>query len=327
MAAWLPWALSNLSLTEAVAGRHGAAIVNATEGLRLARDLGHPTSICRCESVLAWLAAVRGEEDRCRQLAEDVVRLADRHQLATIAVSATWALGLLELSLGRPEQAFDRLSDRTNGPLAVAQFVGLFLPDLAEAAARSGRPDGLGELMASHESWVGATAQPLVEAGLHRCRALLDDEAAGQHYAEALRLYEQVGPDGRPFDRARTQLLYGEWLRRARRRADSRAQLVSAFETFRRLGAGPWADRAGAELRATGQRLRRQDETRAQLTPQEIRVVRLVAEGDSNQEVAAKLFLSPRTVGYHLYKAFPKLGVTSRAELAHIDLDAVLTTQ
>jgi DNA-binding CsgD family transcriptional regulator len=141
-----------------------------------------------------------------------------------------------------------------------------------------------------------------------------------------LRLYEQVGPDGRPFDRGRTQLLYGEWLRRARRRVEARGQLAAAFETFQRLGARPWADRAGAELRAAGQRLRRQDEARVLLTPQEMRVVRLVAEGGSNQEVAARLFLSPRTVGYHLYKAFPKLGVTSRAELAHIDLEAVLTT-
>jgi DNA-binding CsgD family transcriptional regulator len=326
-AAWLPWALANMSLTEVVAGRHGAAMVSATEGLRLARDLDQPASICRCESVMAWLAAVRGDEDSCRALAEDVVRLADTHRLATIAVSATWALGLLDLSLGRPEQAFDRLSDRTSGPLAVPQFVFLFLPDLAEAAAIAGRTDGLSDLLATHDSWARATGQPLAEASLHRCRGLLGDEAAGQHYAEALRLYEQVGPDGRPFDRARTQLLYGEWLRRARRRVDARAQLVAAFETFQRLGAGPWADRAGAELRATGQRLRRPDETKVLLTPQEMRVVRLVAEGGSNQEVAAKLLLSPRTVGYHLYKAFPKLGVTSRAELARIDLDAILTTQ
>ena len=326
-AAWLPWALANMSLTEAVAGRHGAALVSATEGLQLARDLGQPTSICRCESVLAWLAAVRGEEDSCRDLAEDVVRLAETHGLATIAVSATWALGLLDLSLGRPEQAFDRLSDRTNGPLAVPQFACLFLPDLAESTARAGRTDGLSDLLAFYDSWAGATEQPLAEADLHRCKALLDDEAAGQHYADALRLYERVGSDGRPFDRARTQLLYGEWLRRSRRRVEARAQLAAAFATFQRLGAGPWADRAEAELRATGQRLRRPDEARVRLTPQEMRVVRLVAEGGSNQEVAAKLFLSPRTVGYHLYKAFPKLGVTSRAELAHIDLDAVLTTQ
>jgi DNA-binding CsgD family transcriptional regulator len=323
--AWLPWSLVNQSLTEAVAGRHAAALTNATEGLQLARDLGQPATICRCESVLAWLAAVRGEEDRCRELAHNTIELAETHHLPTIAVSATWALGLLELSLGRPERAFDRLADPTAGPLAVPQFVCLFLPDLLEAAVRAGRSDDdLGELgkhVAWYEEWAAATNQPVAEANLHRCRALLCDAAAEQHYTEALRLYKQAGPDQRPFDRARTQLLYGEWLRRARRRTEARPLLTAALETFERLGASPWADRAGTELRAAGQTLRRQDTGRAPLTPQEMQVIRLVAEGGSNQDVAAKLFLSPRTVGYHLYKAFPKLGVTSRTELAHLDLD------
>jgi DNA-binding CsgD family transcriptional regulator len=278
---------------------------------------------------LAWLAAVRGDEDACHELAHDTIELAERHRLPTIAVSATWALGLLELSLGRPQRAFDRLADPTAGPLAVPHFVCLFLPDLLEAAVRAGRPDAdlgeLGERLAWYERWATATNQPVAEANLHRCRALLRDEAAEQHYTAALRLYEEVGPDQRPFDRARTQLLYGEWLRRARRRTEARPQLAAALETFRRLGASSWADRAGTELRATGRTLRRQDTARAPLTPQELQVVRLVAEGGSNQEVAAKLFLSPRTVGYHLYKAFPKLGVTSRTELAHLDLDAFTT--
>jgi tetratricopeptide (TPR) repeat protein len=203
--AWLPWSLANLSMTEAVAGRHAAALTNATEGLRLARDLGQPASICRCESVLAWLAAVRGEEDRCHELAHDTIKLAETHQLRTIAVSATWALGLLELSLGRPERAFDRLADPTAGPLAVPHFVCLFLPDLLEAAVRAGRTDDdLGERVAWYEEWATATNQPVAEASLRRSQALWCDEAAEQHYAAALRLYEQVGPDQRPFDRART---------------------------------------------------------------------------------------------------------------------------
>jgi DNA-binding CsgD family transcriptional regulator len=324
--AWLPWTLANLSMTEAVAGRHAAALSNATEGLRLARDLGQPASICRCESVLAWLASVRGEEDRCHELARDTIELAETHRLPTIAVSATWALGLLELSLGRPEQAFDRLADPTAGPIAVPHFACLYLPDLLEAAARAGRAtDDVGDLVAWYAEWAAATDQPVAEANVHRCRALLHDEAAEEHYTAALRIYEQVGPDQRPFDRARTQLLYGEWLRRARRRTEARPRLAAALETFQRLGAEPWAARAGAELRATGRTLRRQDTSRAVLTPQEMQVVRLVAEGGSNQEVAAKLFLSPRTVGYHLYKAFPKLGVTSRTELARLDLDALAT--
>jgi DNA-binding CsgD family transcriptional regulator len=324
--AWLPWTLANLAMTEAVAGRHASALANATEGLRLARDLGQPASICRCESVLAWLAAVRGEEDRCHELAHDTLQLAETHQLPTIAVSATWALGLLELSLGHPERAFNRLADPTTGPLAVPPFVCLFLPDLLEAAVRAGRTDAdLGELVAWYEEWAAATDQPVAEANLRRSQALFRDDAAEEHYTAALRLYEQVGPDQRPFDRARTQLLYGEWLRRARRRTEARPQLASALETFERLGAIPWADRAGTELRATGRTLRRQDTTRVPLTPQEMQVVRLVAEGGSNHEVAAKLFLSPRTVAYHLYKAFPKLGVTSRSELAHLDLAALTT--
>jgi DNA-binding CsgD family transcriptional regulator len=324
--AWLPWTLANLSMTEAVAGRHAAALANAAEGLQLARDLGQPASICRCKSVLAWLAAVRGEEDRCHELAHDTLQLAETHQLPAIAVSATWALGLLELSLGHPERAFNRLADPTTGPLAVPPFACLFLPDLLEAAVRAGRTDGdLGELVAWYEEWAAATNQPVAEANLRRSQALLHDEAAEKHYTAALRLYEHVGPDQRPFDRARTQLLYGEWLRRARRRTEARPQLASALETFERLGAIPWADRAGTELRATGRTLRRQNTARVPLTPQEMQVVRLVAEGGSNQDVAAKLFLSPRTVAYHLYKAFPKLGVTSRTELAHLDFD-VLTT-
>ncbi|MGH9209072.1 MAG: helix-turn-helix transcriptional regulator [Acidimicrobiales bacterium] len=326
-AVWLPWTLANLSMTEAVAGRHSAALVSATEGLQLARDLDQPTLVCRCESILVWLAAVRGDQDQCRELAHDTVRLAETHQLATIAVSATWALGLLDLSLGRPEQAFDRLADRTAGPLAVPHFVCLFLPDLLEAAARAGRTNEVGELVAWYEEWATATQQPVAQANLHRCQALLGDQTAEEHFGEALRLFEHAGPDQRPFDRARTQLLYGEWLRRARRRVEARAQLSAAHETFQRLGAEPWADRAAAELRATGQTLRRPDTARMRLTPQEMQVVRLVAQGGSNKDVAAKLFLSHRTVAYHLHKAYPKLGVTSRTELAHLDLDTVLTSE
>jgi DNA-binding CsgD family transcriptional regulator len=327
LAAWLPWALVNLSMTEAVAGRHSAAVVSGTEGLRLAQDLGQPTAICSCESILAWLAAVRGEEDHCRKLAADAIRLSETHQLAAIAVIATWALGLLELSLGRPVEALDRLADPAQGPLVVPSARCLITPDLVEAAVRADRTSGLGGSVAWYEEWAGATGQPWAQAAVHRCLALLGGEDAGRHYVAALRLHEQAGPDHRPFDRARTQLLYGQWLRRARRRADARTQLAAAHETFQRLHATPWAGRAGTELRATGQTLHRHDEVAARLTPQELQVVRLVADGGSNREVAAQLFLSPRTVAYHLYKAYPKLGVGSRAELAHLDLDALMASQ
>ncbi|MBD0322587.1 MAG: helix-turn-helix transcriptional regulator, partial [Aldersonia sp.] len=164
------------------------------------------------------------------------------------------------------------------------------------------------------------------DAAVHRCHALLGDRATETHFQEALRLHEHAGPAHRPFDRARTQLLYGEWLRRARRKAEARPQLTAARETFERLGATPWSDRAANELRATGQTVSRPDSKRIRLTPQEAEVVRLVAEGGTNQDVAAQLFISPRTVAYHLYNAFPKLGVVSRTDIARLDLDELTTT-
>jgi DNA-binding CsgD family transcriptional regulator len=324
LAALLPWALVNQSMTEALAGRHSAGLLNAMEALKLARDLGQHTVVCSCESILAWLAAVRGEQDQCRALADHSVELADSYGLAAIAVMATWALGVLELSLGRPERALDRLLDRTRGPLVVATTRCLIVPDIVEAATRVGRTGDLDEFMTWYETWATHTGQPWALATLHRCRAMLTGDEAEPHFAAALREHGRGGPHDRVFDRARTQLLYGEWLRRARRRADARAQLAAAHEIFDRLGATPWTERAGTELRATGQTVQRRDPARPRLTAQETQVVRLVAEGASNQEVAAQLFLSPRTVAYHLYKAFPKLGVVSRAELARVDLDALI---
>ena len=117
--------------------------------------------------------------------------------------------------------------------------------------------------------------------------------------------------------RARTELLYGEWLRRERRRTDARVHLRAAIDLFRRLGAVPWAERAEAELRATGETARKRDASAVdQLTPQELQIAGLVAEGLTNKEIAAQLFLSPRTVDYHLRKVFTKLDISSRNQLA-----------
>ena len=126
----------------------------------------------------------------------------------------------------------------------------------------------------------------------------------------------------RPFEHARTALLYGEHLRRQRRRIDARPHLRTASEIFERLGADSWTARARGELRATGETARRRDpSTAAQLTPQELQIVRIVNAGATNREVAAQLFLSPRTVDYHLRKVFLKLGLTSRAELSRLTVD------
>ena len=153
---------------------------------------------------------------------------------------------------------------------------------------------------------------------LAACRALLaEGDVASEHFEDALRL----GGDARPFDLARIQLLYGEHLRRERRRTDARIQLRAALKGFERLQAEPWAERTRAELRASGERARTRDpSTISQLTPQELQVARYVAEGLSNKAIAAQLFLSPRTIDSHLRNVFAKLEITSRTQLASLPL-------
>jgi DNA-binding CsgD family transcriptional regulator len=158
---------------------------------------------------------------------------------------------------------------------------------------------------------------PWTRALVARCRALVSNEDATNLYEEAIAWHAD---STRRFDEARTRLLYGEHLRRDKRRSDARDQLRSAVEAFERMSATPWAERASAELRATGVTLRKRQEADGltQLTPQQSQIARLVAEGASNKDVAAQLFLSTRTVDYHLRNVFVKLGITSRAELARI---------
>jgi DNA-binding CsgD family transcriptional regulator len=147
---------------------------------------------------------------------------------------------------------------------------------------------------------------------------------ATEHFERAV----ELAADARPFDRARIYLLYGEHLRRERRRSDARVQLRAALDAFDALRAAPWSERAAAELRATGETARKRDpSTAADLTAKEIQIARLVVSGLSNKEVAAQLFLSPRTIDYHLRNVFTKLGLTSRTQLAHVPLgdDAAIT--
>ncbi|HEY1174885.1 MAG TPA: LuxR C-terminal-related transcriptional regulator, partial [Phytomonospora sp.] len=167
-------------------------------------------------------------------------------------------------------------------------------------------------------SWSARVGEPWALALTERCRALLaGDEAAEEHFRAACALHDG---DRHETEAARTRLLYGEWLRRARRKAEARDHFRFALGVFERAGMRPWAERTRVELEATGQSAGARDEPGplAALTPQESRIVRLAADGMSNKDIAARLFLSPRTVGYHLYKAYPKLGVLSRAELGGV---------
>jgi len=164
------------------------------------------------------------------------------------------------------------------------------------------------------------TRAPVVKGMLGRCRALLAEDAdeADRLFRKAL---EHHGAGTPAWERARTQLAYGEHLRRDRRKTEARAQLRNAVDAFEGLGAARWADRARGELNATGETARKRDvSTLDELTPQELRIARLVADGGTNREVGAQLFVSPKTVDYHLRKVFVKLGISSRVELARIPL-------
>ena len=183
-----------------------------------------------------------------------------------------------------------------------------------EAAARSGAPTPA--RLRSPGCRLGRSQRaPVPSAALARCRGLLasGEEAIG-HFESALAADDQ---DTRPLERARIQLLLGETLRRYRQRVRARVHLRNAIETFERLGAAPWADRARSELRASGESTARETRQSVEhLTPQELQIAQYAADGDSNAEIAAKLFLSRRTVEYHLAKVYTKAGVTSRRELA-----------
>ncbi|RDI54385.1 helix-turn-helix transcriptional regulator [Nocardia mexicana] len=298
---------------EFILGRFTSAAATATEGRRLAAETGQRIIHINQSATLAMVAAARGDESGCLALtAEPLAR-----DVAPANIHAATALSLLDLGLGRPDAAVDRLTALLAGHNRHGAIAAI--PDLVEAAHRTGRPDEARTAFDWYRTWSEHVDRPWSRALAHRCAALLaDDDTAETHYATALELHHTIADFG--FDRARTELLYGEWLRRVQRRADARSHLRVAAETFRQLGAAPWADRAEGELRATG-------ETRAtnsagdvlnRLTPQELQTAQLAATGLSNKDIGAQLFLSPRTVGYHLSNAYPKLGITSRRELAAV---------
>ena len=308
--------LDRLAWTDAIAGRPTAAEANAEEGLKLAGELGLDAGVAL--GSLALVSAMRGDEDGCRAAAERAYLLAETRRMRIVSASADWALGLLELGLGRPADALQHLLALTGA----GGHPGILLwatPDLVEAAVRTGQPDRCSALLERFGAWVTGSGLPVPAAALARCEGLLaDTDAAVDHFDAALRHDHSAQ---RPFERARNELALGEALRRQRRRVEARTHLRNALEVFEKLGTAPWTERARAELRASGETARKHDpNTFDQLTPQEVRIALFASRGASNPDIAAKLFLSRRTVEYHLHKVFTKLGVTSRAELTTVDL-------
>jgi DNA-binding CsgD family transcriptional regulator len=313
----LPLTLSQQATALTGQGRFKLAYAAAEEGISLAGDFGHHWGMGWSLSNLATLDALRGDEPRARAHATEAMELAQASGATLLAGFVEWALGLLELTLGRPSEATDRLLlvsavERPESNPLVAMWS---TPDVIEAAARSGRLGETVDRFDRYAKWVEQSPSPARLSLLARCRALSGEGGVREQFEAALAPAEGLSS----FEHARTELLAGEWLRRERQPREARAHLRGAADVFHHVGAPPWQERAEAELRATGETARRRDpSTLDQLTPQELQIAGLVAGGMTNRQVAAQLYLSPRTIDYHLRKVFSKLGVASRTELVRM---------
>ncbi len=297
-------------------GDLSVAIPAAEESSRLARETTQPYLYSLMRAIEAVPAALRGDRDRVRVLTAEAEQAGLPVGARPVLACAQMARGLAALGAGRFEEAYTelrRMHDRADPCYQVALRC-FAIADLVDAAAHCGRAAAVEDVMREMESAALKTPSPVLHAALRFARALLADEIKAEPlYTAAL----SADLASWPFIRARTQLAYGEWLRRQRRAADSRPFLRAARETFDALGIIPWSDRARQELRASGETSRSRDlDARDQLTPQELQIAQMAASGLTNREIGQKLYLSHRTISSHLHRIFPKLGVASRSELA-----------
>jgi DNA-binding CsgD family transcriptional regulator len=301
----LQFALSFLARSEMHAGKLAAAALLIDEAGLIAEATGTPPIV----NAPMVLAALRGDEAK----ASELIDVTSKEAAARRWTSNSYARAVLYNGLGRHDAARDAAWEAfQRDPIG---YGSLLVPELAEAASRTGDR----ALLERAREWLSERTRVLASgwaSGIDaRVRALASEgDAADNLYRESI---THLSGTRLRLELARSQLLYGEWLRRERRRVDARTELRRALEAFTEIGADAYARRADRELLATGARARKRTaDTRDELTPQEIQVANLAANGRTNREIAAQLFLSPSTVEYHLRKAFRKLGVRSRTELA-----------
>jgi DNA-binding CsgD family transcriptional regulator len=307
----LPLALSTRVGVHLLAGETKAATALVDEADALARAMGDGIAP-RYGSL--GLAAYRGHEDKVATLVKSGTDdfLARGEGLGLTA--ASWMTALLNNGLGRYDDAFAAAVEATRIPGEI-WFSTFALAEMVEAACRSGRRERGVEALESLTESTGASGTPWALGVEARSRAVLAvGDAAEPLYREAI---DRLQPTRLRLDLARAHLVYGEWLRREARRIDARNELRAAYELFSDFETEAFAERARIELEATGEHARKRTfATLDQLTAQEAQISRLAAEGNTNREIAAQLFISPSTVEYHLRKAFRKLDVTSRTQLA-----------
>jgi DNA-binding CsgD family transcriptional regulator len=297
-------------------GRWASAEMLVDESGRLAAEVGQ--SWWRTGSLIAnaTLRGLRGETEAAERLAAEAEKTAIPQGLNDLICMIAFARGVTWLGAGRPAVALEHLTrvfDRNDPAFhEAARFMSIAY--LADAASQSGQRHVAVPILDDLETLAQRTPSPTLHTGLVYARPVLaPDDAAERLYDVAL------GSELRhhPFDHARLQLAYGAWLRRRRRVSESRGPLRAARQVFDALGCVPWAERARQELRASGEQSRpRIPGARDQLSPQELQIAQLAADGLTNREIGQRLYLSHRTVGSHLYRIFPKLDITSRTQLA-----------
>ena len=308
--------LSIVAIDEAATDRWAEAQAGFHEAIILARETGQLTDLSAALARLALLEARQGRSEQSRMHADEALRLSRDMGLGQSEMWAMADLGELELTLGRADTALARFEELR----AMLRSRGIGDPDLCPAPElvelylRLGRGPEAAKVAEEFTRDASTKAQPWALARAARCRGLIAAEGESDpHFQTALALHAQTLD---AFETGRTQLAYGARLRRERQRVRAREQLRAAIDTFDRLCADPWSDMARAELAATGETARRRDaSTLYDLTPQELQIALSLAEGRTTRETAAALFLSPKTIEYHLRSVYRKLSIGSRSEL------------
>jgi DNA-binding CsgD family transcriptional regulator len=314
----LPNLLFHTARDDATSDRWRSALSSYDESIALARETGQTTDLAASLAGLAWLQARMGRTDESKANAAEALTIGTQHDIALAQVWAKFALGDLALATGDTGEAIrhylglqSMLRDIGFGDVDVDPG-----PELAEAQLRHGEPAVAKQTAHEYFCLAREKGQPWALARAHRAVALntTDSDEQTAQFETALELHNH-SPD--LFEEARTRLSFGGALRRGKSRVAARPQLRLALEGFERLGARPWADLAANELEATGERARRSGDGRLSvLTLQETRIAQMLNTGRTTKETAAALFLSPKTVEYHLRHIYQKMGIRSRSELS-----------
>jgi len=316
----LPFELPRLAMLQFAAGQWHAALGSATEGLELAEVTGRLTELPASHAVLAMVAAGYGRVDQCRASAAAALEGARRATSPLVAAQAHRALGLLELGLARPREAqqhLEQVAAFARGTGMVESPLVSWLPDLVEARVRAGDRESAAAALDELVDVVASSGWSRVRAAAERCQGLLasDPEEAEVHLERAVSTAVAAAS---PFDQARSLLCLGQLHRRQRRRGAARGPLAAALAVFEYLGAESWAEQVRVELTASGVETERSGADLSALSPQELCVAQAAAEGLTNQQTAMRLFLSVRTVEFHLSNTYRKLGVSRRAQLVRL---------